>query len=489
MAEWTVSSVCSEMKDCSALLQARKTSPDNNLQSKMLQVLEFKLKALQHVSAADALVLHKALSECEFSKDMAEKLASSIDALMGQQQQPTCVQSLKPQTLQNIQLFLTASEWKLLDDCNVAWWTKQKALVDRLKKLGFRSMSEQTVRACVALLCCTLSTLPQDDDALLQISKEFKECFGTSDKPESHVPYVVMFPDQPSGLPEQLLGHAYSKEDPPVPRDVPKLAHMKSLMVLRNSKKTLKKNRIDSRQSMSANVALPEAIVPSSSSQGSMPWGNMMAMMGVMAQVMQQCAKGQGSDSSASSFNSFAEAAQHFEPKAAARDKKPIPLQLEDLQVKPAQQGSLPLSDQAGPASTAPAENSPAKIEGDEHKQYGWQSAAANDKANLEEQLFQTLKDKKKAVAANAKAGKSKGASKGGGRVLKRPSAANPSLKPYQAPAPTDVEMKSQKVCFVDKHYHKARKIAKDANLSDEECCIYGRAARALAGKKWDSAQ
>ena len=111
---------------------------------------------------------------------------------------------------------------------------------------------------------------------------------------------------------------------------------------------------------------------------------------------MQQCAKGQGSDSSASSFNSFAEAAQHFEPKAAARDKKPIPLQLEDLQVKPAQQGSLPLSDQAGPASTAPAENSPAKIEGDEHKQYGWQSAAANDKANLEEQLFQTLKDKKK---------------------------------------------------------------------------------------------
>ena len=68
MAEWTVSSVCSEMKDCSALLQARKTSPDNNLQSKMLQVLEFKLKALQHVSAADALVLHKALSECEFSK-------------------------------------------------------------------------------------------------------------------------------------------------------------------------------------------------------------------------------------------------------------------------------------------------------------------------------------------------------------------------------------------------------------------------------------
>ena len=56
---------------------------------------------------------------------------------------------------------------------------------------------------------------------------------------------------------------------------------------------------------MSANVALPEAIVPSSSSQGSMPWGNMMAMMGVMAQVMQQCAKGQGSDSSASSFNSF----------------------------------------------------------------------------------------------------------------------------------------------------------------------------------------
>ena len=261
---------------------------------------------------------------------MAEKLASSIDGVMGQKQQLTHVQSLKPQTLQNIHLFLTASEWKLLDDCNVAWWTKQKALVDRLKKLGFRSLSEQTVRACVALLCCTLSTLPQDDDALLQISVEFKECFGTSDKPESHAPYLVMFPDQPSGLPEQLLGHAYSKEDPPVPRDVPKLAHMKSLMVLRNSKKTLKKNKDVSRQSMPTNLVLPEANVASSSSQGSMPWGNMMAMMGVMAHMFQQCAKGQGCDNSTNSFNSLAEAAQRFEPKTPAKDTKSIPLQLGD---------------------------------------------------------------------------------------------------------------------------------------------------------------
>ena len=75
------------------------------------------------------------------------------------------------------------------------------------------------------------------------------------------------------------------------------------------------------------------------------------------------------------------------------------------------------------------------------------------------------------------------------GRLLKRPSAANPSLKPYQAPAPTPVEMKSRKVCFVDKHYHKARKIAADANLTDEECCIYARAARAMAGNKWDCEQ
>ena len=225
MAHWSVSTVCSEMKDCSALLQARKKSPDDQPQSKMLQILEFKLKALRHVTAADALLLHQGLSESNFSEDTAEKLASSIDGVMGQQQQLTHAQSLKPQTLQNIHLFLTASEWKLLDDCNVAWWTKQKALVDRLKNLGFRSLSEQTVRACVALLCCTISTLPQDD-ALLQTSVEFKECFGTSDKPESHVPYLVMFPDQPSGLPGQLLGHAYSKEDPPVPKDVPKLAHM-----------------------------------------------------------------------------------------------------------------------------------------------------------------------------------------------------------------------------------------------------------------------
>ena len=127
-----------------------------------------------------------------------------------------------------------------------------------------------------------------------------------------------------------------------------------------------------------------------------MPWGNMIAVMGAMAQVCQQCAKGQGCDNSTNSFNSFAEAAQRFEPKTPARDTKSIPLQLGDLRGKPGQQAALPVLDQVGSASTAPAENSPAKLDGGKQAEDELQTAAANGKANIEEQLFQTLKDKKK---------------------------------------------------------------------------------------------
>ena len=100
MATWTVASVCSEMKDCAALLEARKSSNDQKLKSKLLAALQFKITSLHHVTAADALVLHSTLAECNFQEPLAAKIAEVIDEILGKQQEELATQQiLKPRTL------------------------------------------------------------------------------------------------------------------------------------------------------------------------------------------------------------------------------------------------------------------------------------------------------------------------------------------------------------------------------------------------------
>ena len=507
MAQWSLISVCSEMKDTAALLKARKA--ELPLQKKMLEVLEFKLKSLQQISAADALELHKTLGECKFPEAMATSLAVAVDNLLGQQQDLSHVQSLKPQTIQNIHLFLTASEWKILDCTESAWWDKQKILVDRLIKLGFRSMSEQTVRVCVALLCCTLTTLPGDEE-LHQFVLDFKEIFHSAEKPEANLPYLVNFPDQPSGLPEQLLKQAFSNEDPPVPKDVPKLNRMKKLMVLRTSKKTLKASAgkkhgtAQASQLVSAEPFMAAPSQPSSQDQ-------MINMMGMMCQVMQHC-MGQRSSSSNSqnAFNSFAGAAQQFQPRTPTRAGGQVALQLTDQK-----------SPGCGQALALPAPLPEGQEEASENKvaeqQLSEQQLAAEaqgeppkeEKPSVEEELFEALKAKKQglpagssATGAKSRPGKGKGKGKATGKaaakaqaksvakgkVLKRPSAASSGLPAYWPAAPTSSQLTSRKACYVDNHYHKAKKVARDASLCEEDACLYARAARAKACETWDSA-
>ena len=169
------------MKDCASLLETRKSSNDQKLHNKLLPALEFKIKSLHHATAADALVLHSTLAECNFQEPLAGKIAQVIDDILGNQQEELSTQqSLKPQTLWNIQLFLTASEWKIMDGSD-PWTAKEQMLVVRLKKLGIRSMTEKTVRASVALLFSTLPTLPDDAASLYQKVVDFKQRFHTTD--------------------------------------------------------------------------------------------------------------------------------------------------------------------------------------------------------------------------------------------------------------------------------------------------------------------
>ena len=519
MATWTVASVCSKMKDCAALLEARKSSNDQKLNSKLLAALQFKITSLHHVTAADALVLHSTLAECNFQEPLAAKIAEVIDEILGKQQEELATQQiLKPQTLWNIQLFLTASEWKIMDGSD-PWSAKEQMLVARLKKLGIRSMTEKTVRASVALLFSTVPTLPDDAATLYQKVVDFKQCFHTAADAAAHVPYIVNFPEQPSGLPQQLLGHAYTQDDPPVPREVPGFGQLKAAMILRNSHKSIRGLKVGKHTAQQITTATPAAAAPAfSSARSSMGsggnmgdfYGNpMMQMTGTMFNAFANFAGMQGNPNQGNVLaQSFAQDARQFQPK---NNKASIPLQLKDLEMQDEKKEADKAEDTAKQPDSAMLPLGPMEAEGMEAEPMSTELGEADEKAKpaveqptVEQKLFDALKQKQQNKAQASKSntakqqaagksksnckGKSKAAAKPKGKVLKRPAAFSPGLPKYEPPAPTAAQLDSQKVCFVDMHYHKAKKIARQAGLSDEEACLYARAARSRAGEQWDAA-
>ena len=114
-------------------------------------------------------------------------------------------------------------------------------LVERLKKLGIKSMAEITRRWVLALLYCTLPSLPEAG-AVYQQVQELKGCFSTCPGPSDDRPYIVNFPDDLQKLPAELLEKAYPQEQPKYV-NVERLAHVACSLTLRSSSKKLAANR------------------------------------------------------------------------------------------------------------------------------------------------------------------------------------------------------------------------------------------------------
>ena len=156
--QWSVTDVCSEMRDCKALLETRQgTSPSSEFLERIKDTISFKLRSLPQLSAAEALQMHQVLREVDLGEPVAAALSEQIDEKLLQKSEQTTVVSLKQQSLTNMHLFLTAQDWALLEGDGADWWAKQRCIVQRLKKLGVKSLAESTVRSCVSILLSTLT--------------------------------------------------------------------------------------------------------------------------------------------------------------------------------------------------------------------------------------------------------------------------------------------------------------------------------------------
>ncbi|CAE7232739.1 unnamed protein product [Symbiodinium sp. CCMP2592] len=486
-SQWSVKDVCCEMRDCKALLEARQgTSPSSEFLARIKDTIGFKLRSLPQLSAAEALELHKVLGEVDFGEPVAAALSQQIDEKLLQTTEQTTVVSLKQQSLPNMHLFLTAQDWALLEGDGADWWAKQRCIVQRLKKLGVKSLAESTVRSCVSILLSTVTVLPHPDDQHAAVL-EFKGCFHSMENVDD-LPYLVRFPEQPSGLPPALLQSAYTEAEPPVAKSIARLAYIAKALPVRDTHSSLSANAGKSKkrppatpqQSPAASTALP--VSPSwqrgaggsnwAASEASNPMQGFMGMCNEMVKCMQSFQAVQlQMNSRQNPSQCFQQQAEHFQPKP------------KELKAGVAAPSQLSTCNESGQGTTekllalpalapSPAEPTTAEEEARDPEPQGVPGLSP------EEQLFESLKAKQAKAKAKSKCSAKP---KAKGKVFKRPQAApsalagGSKLPKYVPEAPSAVQLSSRRECFVDKHYHKAKNIALKAGVGNGRAYEYAR--------------
>ena len=493
MAKWCFSDVLNESSDTSSLLTKRSSVKDS-MKTKLLKNVLFKLESLGSLTATEAIRMEEHLKSVSLPADMQEAISDTVDSMLGEadQHQATTVVSLKPQTLVHLSMFLTGPDWAVLEDSSCGWWTKEKLLVDRLKKLGFRSMSEKTVGASVALLACTLTSCPPESE-LHKISVEMKACFQTTEACPAHLPIVIKYPEHPSKLPQKLYDHSY-KEHEPEPRHVEQFAHIRGLKFLRTSSSKVGGKRKSSEAASSAG-----GMQQFKSCQGDMDGNPMMGMMGMMMNMCQNMCEAMGKCDRKPAVN-ITNCRQ-----ASTNQFRPKGLQMlaagETKHTSPAKTAGLPAIE--GPKEAEPVEEAEPSEEEEVAKECEDEEPDTTEPQkknfNIEQKLYESLQQNKKqakeaaAVATKAKAeAKAKAKAKGKAKATKKAIAKAKTSKggklpDYNPPSPTKEQLKKMRETYTDGHYHKARLMAKALGYSAEDEKAYGRKARQAAAQKWQS--
>ena len=470
MAEWSLQDVVQDLKDNAKLLANRKGKASGGLQQGVLKSILFRLESLHHLDAAGALELHRAVQESSLPEDMQEAIAGKVDQLVGEaceEHEPATQASLKPQQLKCLYNYFTQKEWDVLTSLEASWYAKEQVTIARLKSLGFRSLAESTVKHAIATMACFLDSIPSADK-MHSLACQLKTAFANSEEqPADHSIYLVKFPDSPAKLPRALFEAAYPDEKP-VARRPENYPHILKLCPVRTSHRDVaqskKRKMIDVQQSAGNQLmsgqhgSCCEPTGFPQSQAGGFNFGGMQDFMGMVKAVAQV----------ANVFQQNQPGAQQFKPKTKAlKMLPPAPKEIEDQ----------PAADDEDPAEEIEKEE-PEKT--NDEKETGAEG--------IDEKLFKALKDKKTNAGKGQQTAKAKASTKAKttspSKEAKKTTAA--SLKRYIPDPPTAEQRKARRDTYVDRHYHKARDIARRSGCDPEAEKEYARSARAAAAKLWD---
>lgn len=503
---WTLDDIIKEISDVAELIGAKPSDPVFG--HSLVKGICSKVNILEpQLTAGDGLKLINKASL--LPKELKELLQQSVEKKLLCAPSEPAMLSVKPQTLLCPYNYFTKTEWELINHAEATLKSKMSTVCVRLRSLGFVSLSEQTVKACLALLISTLGGIP-DRSTQLEYVLKLKQTFAET---PCHIKqaYVKKFPDHPSGLAQDMFAKAYPA-DPPYPVHIELFATIFSQTWVRKDK---------SAQNASACPGT-QTLVPTQQPQPNDPMERLIIAMGTFGSVLGNITQGLQSGSNgcnlvmnptavmAGKQPSVAQAAQALQPTCKHLANVPTQLALpapaqsqvgEAVQVAsnldnapaplPLTNDALRAGDSTNNSSHDLPQGKPKGIPSEDYEDAAYQ--ALQNRGSTGKGRGKGRGRGGKGESKSGKPQKPNSKVKKGHKAMKRPAASKQvsqsggSFKYVVAP-PTEAHLKSSKACYVDFHYHKAKNTALNLGMDYDLALGHGRVARATAVKLWDEA-
>ena len=215
-------------------LSTRRSMPGSSdtLEANMMAAFCKKVNSLRSLDMHSAVPLIQAVHASDLCDDSKATVQEAIDvrtaaAIAGSVASAAAPSHSTQKLGSQLTSYLTSADWAALHDRMLSTQGKVQVLLDRFKLLGLRYPAEDTTKWAVALLVVMLHEATgqfPNYHTIYSMVEDFKSNMvasrARSDWAFSH---VVMYPQTPQELPDDIFNHAYTVDDPPVTETVSRL--------------------------------------------------------------------------------------------------------------------------------------------------------------------------------------------------------------------------------------------------------------------------
>ena len=209
MAKWTSGDFIKELQDISRLNEARK---GDAVVSKLVDQLKEKMNHAGNISATTLIQFSEAIAACSFGDGLKASLQEKVDDLtLNGDNNGTLKVVSKGQMLRNIYNYLSVSEVEQIRTAPLP--TAVQICVQRLKKVGVKSMKEVTKKPTCAYLIHLLLVRGEPQPTAREVYK-LAEYFATSFQQcqqKSLVAGVAVYPPTPAELGQDNLSKRFKR--------------------------------------------------------------------------------------------------------------------------------------------------------------------------------------------------------------------------------------------------------------------------------------
>ena len=263
---WCVADVCQELQDMASYLKKRRQLQlPEPATADIVKGIVFKMKSMGDWTSSSASTV---LDACALlSDDAAKIITTTVDDLVMATPDAASLHCLQnTSTCIFMHNYLSAEDWKLISSRDESLLAKKYCIIRKMKKLGMKSVSEQTVRWIIALLLTTLDTLPRYH-IIYQMVLDFKKLFHSEQTMPFQCTTIKTYPKDAASLPADVYKAVYTDAGqmpaPHQPTALPAIAMHH--IPLRPTSKLLIKEREDEAKAAAhataplASVAAPQA--------------------------------------------------------------------------------------------------------------------------------------------------------------------------------------------------------------------------------------